>query len=58
MVASMSLTEDGDEMCCRQLKDVGDGFGHFAHQHQLSFCFGIEHQHSKDVTKIAILSKI
>ena len=54
----MSVTEDGDEMCCRQLQDVGDGFGHFAHQHQLSFCFGIEHQHSKDVTKIAILSKI
>ena len=27
----------GEEMCWRQQADVGDGFGHFDHQHSLSF---------------------
>ena len=32
-VKSMLATDVGDEMCLYQLKDVGDGFVHFCHQH-------------------------
>ena len=39
-----------------ETKCVGDGFGHFVHQRQLSFYISVGHQHSKDVTKIEILS--
>ena len=41
---SMLMTDVGDEMCCWQLKDV---FDHFGHQHPLSFYISIErcHQH-------------
>ena len=35
-------------------RDVGDGFGHFDHQHPLSFYICVEHQHSKYVTNIEI----
>ena len=35
-------------------QDVGDSFGHFGHQHLLYISFG--YLHSKDVTKIEILS--
>ena len=56
-VTSMLVTDVGDEMCWRQLLDVGDGFGYFDHQHQLSFYLNVWHQHSKDVTKIKILSE-
>ena len=34
-----------DEMDSWQLLDVGDGFGHFGHQHQLYFYISVEHQH-------------
>ena len=53
---SMLMTDVGDEMCWWQLWDVGDGFGHFCHQHPLSFSINVRHQHSKDVTNIKILS--
>ena len=55
-VTSMLLTDIGDEMCWWQFKDVGDGFGHFGHQHPLSLNINIGHQNPKDVTKILILS--
>ena len=32
----MLVTDVGDEMFLRQLRDVGDGFGRFCHQHSLN----------------------
>ena len=52
----MLLTDVGDEMCWRQLLDVGDGFGRFCHQHPLSFNINFGHQQPKDVINIEILS--
>ena len=52
---SMLVTDVGDEMCWRKLWDVGDGFGHFGHQHPPDFNIIVGHQHSKDVTNIEIL---
>ena len=52
----MSVMVDEDEICWRQLGDVGDGFGHFRHQDPLSFIISVGHQHPKDVTNIEILS--
>ena len=49
----------GDEMCWRQLWDVGDGFDRFCHQHPLSFNMtfcNVGQQQPKDVTNIEILS--
>ena len=37
LATSMLVTDVGDEMCWRQLWDVGDVFGRFCHQHPLSF---------------------
>ena len=37
LATSMLVTDVGNEMCWRQLRDVGDGFGRFRHQHPLSF---------------------
>ena len=39
------------------IKDIGDGFGHFGHQHPISFYISVGHQHSKDVTNSEILSR-
>ena len=52
----MLVTDVGDEMCWRQLLDVGDGFGRFCHQHSLTFNMSVGHQHPQDVTNIEILS--
>ena len=52
----MLVTDVGDQMCGRQLLDVGDGFARFRHQHRPSFNASIGHQNSKDVTNIEILS--
>ena len=52
----MLATDVGDQICWRQLWDVGDGFGGFRHQHPLSFSISVGHQHPKDVTNIEILS--
>ena len=52
----MFVTDAGNEMCWWQPLDVGDGFGHFGYHHQLSFYISVGHQHSKDATKIEILS--
>ena len=46
---SMLVTVIGDEMCSRQLWDVGD---RFSHQHRLSFNTSVGHQHPKDVAKL------
>ena len=43
----MLVTDVGDEMCWRQLLDVGDDFGRFCHQYPLSFNISVGHQHSK-----------
>ena len=53
---SMLVTNVGDQMCWRQLWDVGDSFDRLCHQHPLSFKTTIGHQHSKDVTNIKIPS--
>ena len=37
-----------------ETKCVGDGFGHFCHQHPLSFYISVGQQHSKDVTDITV----
>ena len=50
----MLMTDVGDEMCWRQLRDIGDGFGRLRHQHHLFFNISVEHQHPKDVTNIEI----
>ena len=55
-VTSLLVTDVGDEMGWWQLHDVGDSFSHFGYRHQLSFYISVEHQQSKDVTKIEILS--
>ena len=52
----MLVTDVGDEMCSRQLWDVGDRFRRFRHQHRLSLNNSVGHQHPKDVTNIEILS--
>ena len=52
---SMLATDVGDEICWRQLWDVGDGFGRFCHQHTLSFSISVRHQHLEDITNIKIL---
>ena len=49
LATSMLVTDDGDEMCWRQLSDVGYGFSRFCHQHSLFL-------RPKDVTNIEILS--
>ena len=49
---SFLVTYVGYEMCWWQLKDVGDGFGQFGHQHPLSLYISFGNQHSKDVTNI------
>ena len=36
-VTSMLVMDVGDEICWWQLKDVGDGFGHFDHQNPILF---------------------
>ena len=46
----------GDEMCWRQLWDVGDGFDRSRHQHPLCSNIGVWHQHSKDATNIEIVT--
>ena len=48
----MLVTDVGDEMCWRQLWDVGDSFGRFCHQHPLFFNISVWHQHPKIVSKI------
>ena len=52
----MLVTDVGDEICWRQLWDVGDAFGRFRHQHPLSFNVSLGHQQPKNVTNIEILS--
>ena len=52
----MLVMDVGDEVCWWQFKNVGDGFGHFGHQHPLSLNINVRRQHPKDVTKILILS--
>ena len=47
MVTLMLVADVGDKMCEWQLKDVGDGFGDFGHQHPLSFPISVEHQRPK-----------
>ena len=42
---SMLVTDVGDELCWRQLLDVGEGFGRFCHQHPLSFNTSLVHHH-------------
>ena len=54
----MLVTDVGDEICWRQLCDVGDGFDRFSHQHPLSFNIRVGYQQPKDVTNIEILSLI
>ena len=53
---SMLVTDVGDEMCWRQLWDVGDGSCRFRHQHSLSLNISVGHQHPKDVTNSENLS--
>ena len=45
-----------DEMCWRELWDVGDGFCRFCHQHSLSFNISVGPRQLKDVTNMEILS--
>ena len=52
----MLVTDVGDEICWRQLCDVGDGFDRFSHQHSPSFNTGFGHEQPKDVPNIEILS--
>ena len=51
LVTLMLVTDVGDEMCWRQLWDVGDGFGRFCHQHPLSFNINVN-CHQDKVTNI------
>ena len=44
-VTSMLVTNVVEEMCWRQLEDVGSGSGYFGQQHQLSFCICISLEH-------------
>ena len=48
----MLVTDVGDEIALVTTINVGDGFGHFAHQYPLSFYISAGLQHSKDVTNI------
>ena len=43
------VTNVWDEMSWWQLYDVCDSFGHFGHQHPLSFYISVGHLHSNDV---------
>ena len=52
----MLMTDVEEEMCWRQLLDVGDGLGRFCHQHPLSFNIDVGHQRPKNVINIEILS--
>ena len=49
------LTDVGDEICWRQLLDVGDSLSRFAHHYPASFKISVGQQHPKDVTNIKIL---
>ena len=40
----MLVTDGGDEMCWRQLRDVGDDFDRFRHQHPLGLSISVGHQ--------------
>ena len=53
---SMLVTDVGDEMCWRQLWDVGDGFVRFCYQHSLSLNISVGYQQPKDVTNIENLT--
>ena len=55
-VTSMLVANVGDKLCWWQLWDADHGFGHFGHQHQLSFYINFGHKHSKDVINIEIQS--
>ena len=57
-VKSSPKTDDIDVGDGFWRRDVGDGFGYFGHQDPLSFYISVGYQHSKDVTKIEILSAI
>jgi len=46
----MLVTDSGDEMCWRQLWDVGDGFAGYCQQYPLSFNKSVGQQQPKDVT--------
>ena len=54
LVISMLVTDFGCKMFWRQRLDVGDGFGHFGRQHEISFYIRVWHQHFKDATNIEI----
>ena len=62
MVISMLVTDVGDtdvvkcvDDCLNMLVTI---IGHFGHQHLLSFCISVEHQHSKDViSEMSSISK-
>ena len=47
----MLVTDFGDEMRWLEFLDIGDGFGHFGHQHPLSLNISVGHQH--DVQKMS-----
>ena len=51
MVTSILVTDIGDGL----LKFIGDGFGHFSHQHPISFYKSVKLQDSKmsPITKIS-----
>ena len=49
-VTSMLVTDVADKICWWQLWDVGDTFGHFAHQHSLSFYNSVGPQQRNSVT--------
>ena len=50
---SMLVTDVGNEVCWRQLLDVGDGFGRFCHQNPLSLNTSVGHHQTKDATKLS-----
>ena len=41
----MLVTDVGDEVCWQQLRDVGDFFSRFRHQHPLFFNISFGHQY-------------
>ena len=57
IVASMLVTDVGDEMCWRRLWDAGDGFGRFRHQHPLSRALTSKRCHQHKVTNINLSSR-
>ena len=53
----MLVTDVGDEMCWRQLLDVGDGFGRFRQQHPLYLNIGAGHRvGATDIQNISLNS--